>query len=208
MLKEKYKEEIEQILARYPVRRSALLPLLYLAQQEEGYVSEAAMKEKRMIDLGWAAPRRRVDAGTARRGILWQHERLRALLERARELAEAALDGRPLAPDAVASAGLTLDSLNGWFGSLRWRYFGERALIEDNTVRSRSTSLVNARVGYMLTKEIRAYVDVFNLFDSKDHDIDYFYTSRLPGEPLEGVADLHFHPVEGRAVRLTLALTF
>ncbi|WP_447977978.1 NADH-quinone oxidoreductase subunit NuoE family protein [Candidatus Nitrospira bockiana] len=45
MLKEKYKDEIEQILNRYPVKRSALLPLLYLAQQEEGYVSEAAMKE-------------------------------------------------------------------------------------------------------------------------------------------------------------------
>ena len=45
MLKEKYKTEIESILSRYPVKRSALLPLLYLAQQEEGYVSEAAMKE-------------------------------------------------------------------------------------------------------------------------------------------------------------------
>lgn len=45
MLQEKYKDEIEQIIARYPVRRSALLPLLYLAQKEEGYVTEAAMKE-------------------------------------------------------------------------------------------------------------------------------------------------------------------
>ncbi|MET0514568.1 MAG: NAD(P)H-dependent oxidoreductase subunit E [Nitrospiraceae bacterium] len=45
MLKEKYKTEIDEILARYPVKRSALLPLLYLAQQEEGYVSETAMTE-------------------------------------------------------------------------------------------------------------------------------------------------------------------
>jgi NADH-quinone oxidoreductase E subunit len=45
MLREKYNPEIEEILARYPVRRSALLPLLWLAQTEEGYVSEAAMKE-------------------------------------------------------------------------------------------------------------------------------------------------------------------
>jgi len=45
MLKEKYKGEIADILTRYPVKRSALLPLLYLAQEEEGYVSEAAMKE-------------------------------------------------------------------------------------------------------------------------------------------------------------------
>src|SRR5207244_11936687 len=45
MLREKYEDEIEQIISRYPVRRSALLPLLNLAQREEGYVSETAMKE-------------------------------------------------------------------------------------------------------------------------------------------------------------------
>ena len=45
MLKEKYKTEIADILGRYPIERSAVLPLLYLAQKEEGYVSEPAMKE-------------------------------------------------------------------------------------------------------------------------------------------------------------------
>ena len=45
MLKEQYKDEIAEILSRYPVKRSALLPLLYLAQREQGYVTEAAMKE-------------------------------------------------------------------------------------------------------------------------------------------------------------------
>ncbi|MBI4400051.1 MAG: NADH-quinone oxidoreductase subunit NuoE [Nitrospirae bacterium] len=45
MLQEKYKTEIDEILSRYPVRRSAMLPLLTMAQREEGYVSEAAMKE-------------------------------------------------------------------------------------------------------------------------------------------------------------------
>ncbi len=45
MLKDKYQKEIDDILSRYPVRRSALLPLLYLAQADEGYVSEPAMKE-------------------------------------------------------------------------------------------------------------------------------------------------------------------
>ena len=45
MLKEKYATEIEEIISRYPVKRSALIPLLYLAQRDEGFVSEAAMKE-------------------------------------------------------------------------------------------------------------------------------------------------------------------
>lgn len=45
MLREKYQKEIDEIVSRYPVKRSALIPLLYLAQQEEGYVTETAMKE-------------------------------------------------------------------------------------------------------------------------------------------------------------------
>ena len=42
---EKYKDEIQQILSRYPVRRSALIPLLYVAQRDQGYVTESAMQE-------------------------------------------------------------------------------------------------------------------------------------------------------------------
>jgi hypothetical protein len=50
--------------------------------------------------------------------------------------------------------------------------------------------------------EFRA--DVFNLFDSNDDDISYFYASRLPGEPAEGIEDIHFHPLEPRTVRVSM----
>ena len=39
------KERIPGIIARYAEKRGALLPLLWLAQEEQGYVSEEAMKE-------------------------------------------------------------------------------------------------------------------------------------------------------------------
>ena len=55
MILEKFKDEIKEILSRYPVKRSALLPLLYIAQREEGYVSEPAMKEIAKI-LGLTPP--------------------------------------------------------------------------------------------------------------------------------------------------------
>jgi len=45
VLKDKYGKEIEDILSRYPVKRSALIPLLYVAQRDQGYVTEAAMQE-------------------------------------------------------------------------------------------------------------------------------------------------------------------
>jgi hypothetical protein len=117
-------------------------------------------------------------------------------------------DRIPGAPESVASAGATVENLKGWFGSVRWRYFGPRPLIEDNSVRSQPTSLVNARVGHAFTRRIRAYVDVFNLLDRKESDIDYYYASRLQGEPAQGVDDVHFHPVESRALRAALVMTY
>jgi len=47
MLLEKYPKEIEQILSKYPPegKRSAVMPLLYLAQREEGYLTKAAMQD-------------------------------------------------------------------------------------------------------------------------------------------------------------------
>ena len=35
----------DEILARYPVKRSALMPLLHAVQDRDGYVTEAAMEE-------------------------------------------------------------------------------------------------------------------------------------------------------------------
>lgn len=57
-----------------------------------------------MNELGWSAPSHRVDAGTATRGVLWQHQEIRTLLEKARQVAALALDGTPPSDDAVASA--------------------------------------------------------------------------------------------------------
>jgi NADH-quinone oxidoreductase E subunit len=45
MLLKNFKDEVDEILSRYPVKRSALLPLLNLAQREEGFVSEPAMRD-------------------------------------------------------------------------------------------------------------------------------------------------------------------
>jgi hypothetical protein len=50
--------------------------------------------------------------------------------------------------------------------------------------------------------------DVFNLTDAKVSDVDYYYASRLPGEPAAGVNDIHTHPLESRSFRLSLAATF
>jgi NADH-quinone oxidoreductase subunit E len=47
MLAEKYPQEVKKILAKYPPehKRSAVMPLLYLAQRDEGYVTKGAMQD-------------------------------------------------------------------------------------------------------------------------------------------------------------------
>ena len=53
-LVKKYPKEVKQILAKYPVenKRSAVMPLLFLAQREEGYVNKAAMQDiAKMLDI-------------------------------------------------------------------------------------------------------------------------------------------------------------
>jgi hypothetical protein len=109
---------------------------------------------------------------------------------------------------AVAGLGLTADTVRGLFGSIRFRYFGPRPLIEDDSVRSKATRLVNAQIGYHLTENIHLIADLFNIFDAEAADIDYFYTSRLPGEPAAGVDDVHTHPTLPRSVRAVLRVRF
>jgi len=114
----------------------------------------------------------------------------------------------PGSVETVISAGATLDSLHNVIGSVRLRYFGPRPLSEDNSVRSKATSVANLEGGYKFSKNVKLVLDVFNLFDAKDSDIDYFYASRLPGEPLEGINDIHLHPTLPRTARLNLVLGF
>jgi len=112
----------------------------------------------------------------------------------------------PGAPNMVISAGVVLGNTTGWFGAAKLRYFGPRPLIEDNSVRSSATTLVNARVGYRFQNGVRLQLDALNLFNVKANQIEYYYESRLASEP-SGVAtfDRHLHPVEPLAIRLTLA---
>jgi hypothetical protein len=113
----------------------------------------------------------------------------------------------PGAAAMVASAGVTLDHLGPWTGALRMRYFGPRPLIEDGSVLSNATTLFDLRVGYQLTETAKLQLDVFNLFDSHAHQIDYFYPSQLASESAP-VYDIHFKPVEPLSVLVTLRMTF
>lgn len=44
MISERARQRMRDLAARYPVARSAVMPALYIAQQEEGYISQEALQ--------------------------------------------------------------------------------------------------------------------------------------------------------------------
>jgi len=107
----------------------------------------------------------------------------------------------------VMSAGVNARSDSGWLATLRVRHFGPFPLIEDDSVEADGSTLVNLRIGREWG-HFGVYLDVLNALDSDDHDVDYFYASRLPGEPAGGIEDIHFHAFQPRSVRVSVQHRF
>jgi outer membrane receptor protein involved in Fe transport len=108
--------------------------------------------------------------------------------------------------DRIASLAFTLRELGPWSASLQWRYLGSAPLIEDNSQRSRSSLTTNLRLSRRLGRDVELTLDVFNLFDRRVNDIEYFYESQPVGLPAQ--TDRHVHPAEPRTLRLTLKAGF
>lgn len=116
-------------------------------------------------------------------------------------------DRIPNALDYVLTAGATVALTATSSVQVTVRRLGPAALIEDNSARSKPATVANLSYGYRFTRA-KLSLEVLNVFDSSDNDITYFYASRLPGEPAEGVDDYHLHPMEPRQVRASVRYPF
>ena len=131
----------------------------------------------------------------------------------------------------VVAAGATLQDYQRFSASLRLRYFGPRPLTSDAIYTSPSTALVNLSASYKINKNWSLVGQVLNLFNRRDHDVDYAYVSQitqpaglgLPATPpttsagQEQVASVLnanaaftrvMHPVEPVQARFTLRYSF
>jgi len=121
-------------------------------------------------------------------------------------------EGEDFVPGALESAGeLGASAIFSEFNAaIRFRYLGPHPLIEDNSQRGEETLLVNLRAAWTPSSldGLELYADLLNLFDSKAHDIDYYYETRFPGEPPEGVLDRVSRIVEPRQIRIGVRKTF
>ena len=119
-------------------------------------------------------------------------------------------------PDAVAgvySAGLSVAERDGWSGSLRGRYLGPRALVENGSVVSPSSFVLNGQIGKAIGHRWTVVLEGFNLLNRKYDDIVYYFSTRLR-DPRIGVvesgdtSDFVTHPAEPRSARLRIEVRF
>jgi outer membrane receptor protein involved in Fe transport len=110
--------------------------------------------------------------------------------------ADGAAEYVPGAAERNASASATMLLPAGWSAGLSVNYLGKRAG-SDEVPSLRDSTFVNARFTRQLGKDTHVAVDLFNLFDQKLRDVDYFSASRLPDSG-----------AEPRGLRLRIRTTF
>ena len=179
------------------------LALFYLHSDSELlYVGDAGTSE-----AGPATERYGVEWSTYWKPYEWLTIDNEATWSRGRLLGVGGDDEIPGAVPFTLNTGITIGKPEGFYGAVRSRYFSERPLIEDGSVNSRQSWQVNARVGYR-KNDWEVALDCLNLLGRDDNDIEYFYASRLPGEPAAGIEDVHLHPAEPRTFRVSLTRRF
>ncbi|MGZ3172900.1 MAG: TonB-dependent receptor [Croceibacterium sp.] len=113
------------------------------------------------------------------------------------------------APFFIYSAGVLVNNLGRWSGGLQWRRLGTHPLSDgDKYPQDKGYSEFNLDIAYELPGGWKLGATIINILDSHDNAADYYYTTRLPGEPTAGVLDFQTHPLEPRAARFSLAKTF
>jgi hypothetical protein len=104
-----------------------------------------------------------------------------------------------------ASAGATFRGPGNWRAKLFVSDLGIGK--EEDGPLLRSSTTVGAQLSARLTRSTRVSIDVFNVFDRKAGEVDYFAGSRLLRR--HGTLDGYLsHPAEGRGFRLSFTTRF
>jgi len=133
-----------------------------------------------------------------------------AAFSRARFTDDEGPDGQyvPEAINTMVSAGASIHRLGPWSASLFLRYLGPRALTQNDSIESAPSTLFNGQIAYDVNHTVRLTLDILNIFNVQVNDMEYYYTSRLRGEPTAGISDYEIHPSEPLSFRLSLTTKF
>jgi outer membrane receptor protein involved in Fe transport len=197
--------------------RTNLIPHLpiQIAAFQEDFQSELAYDADAGQDAASAPSRRQgVEFSAQYKPLPWLELNTDLAFSKARYTGDFASFGleQPFianAPEFIGSFGVLVDNLGPWFGGLQWRALGKYPIADgEEFPQDKGYSEFNADIGYKVNPHLRLQMSVFNLFNTKADSSAYFYTSRLPGEPAEGIAGFQVHPLEPISARFSATATF
>lgn len=197
--------------------RSNVVPHLSLqvALFQQDFNSELAYDADAGQDTASAPSRRQgVELSGQYRPLRWLELNTDLAFSRARyrgDLAAFGLNG-PFVADApafIGSLGVLVDNLGPFFGGLQWRRLGAYPISDgDANPQAAGYGEINIDGGYKVNSRVRVQLSIFNLFNTHANSSAYYYTSRLPGEPSEGVTGFQFHPLEPISGMLKVTVNF
>src|SRR5579871_6469706 len=114
----------------------------------------------------------------------------------------------PNAPGYAGSLNVYLKALGPWDGDLQYRLLGPYPLSADNAVHASGYGEWDADIHYLWRRGWSFGLGLYNLLDSHASAAEFWYIDRLPGEPAQGMADIHVHPLDPFTVRFTIGKRF
>jgi outer membrane receptor protein involved in Fe transport len=99
----------------------------------------------------------------------------------------------PLAPVFTWVGGLALNDYKGFSGGIRYRYLGDRAANETDSVTAEGYFVTDFNVNYKVNKNLSLGVSIENIFDTEWNETQFLTESRLENE-VESVEEIHFTP--------------
>ncbi|MEJ7588430.1 MAG: TonB-dependent receptor [Ferruginibacter sp.] len=112
----------------------------------------------------------------------------------------------PLAPVWTSSAGITYTARNGFNGSFRYRYVGDRSANEDYSLTAKGYFITDGVLNYSRPKyEIGLVVN--NIFNTRWKETQFDTETRLKNEP-EAVDEVCFTPGTPFAAKLSFTIKF
>ena len=173
-----------------PMPRLALNATLWtlFLDQEFVYVGDAGI-----VEPSGKTRRMGVEAGARYQLNDWLYVFADANYTHARSTEEAdGEDNIPLAPKFTSAGGLSVDNLSGFSGSLGYRWLGDRAANEDNSIVAEGYFVTDFNLNYTIENWTLGVI-VENLLDTSWNETQFATESRLFNEPAS-VEEIHFTP--------------
>ena len=112
----------------------------------------------------------------------------------------------PLAPVFTSIGGLTVKNKNGFSGSVRYRFIGDRPANEDNSVIAEGYFLLDAVASYNW-KKLEFSVSMENILNRYWKEAQFDTESRLQFEPAS-ISEIHYTPGTPRFLKVGVGFNF